>query len=146
MTVRDIAPEGALASLRTAARARAAARHPGPLPPWYPATAAALFGAGFVLLGVAVLLPERLWLPAATLQLAAALLLVGHVAVGRRVEHRPGIVPAVPFPAVHLLPLLAAGAFALPFGWAGFLLTLGVTGGLAHVLLLRRERARAVAA
>ncbi|MFJ4188809.1 hypothetical protein [Kitasatospora sp. NPDC089509] len=143
MTVHDIAPEDALASLRTAARARAAARHPGPLPPWYPATAAGLFGAGFVLLGLSALLPEQLWLPAATLQLAAALLLVGHVALGRRVEHRPGIVPAVPSPAVHLLPLPAAGALALPFGWAGFLLALGATGGLVHFLVLRRKRARA---
>ncbi|WP_188306882.1 hypothetical protein [Streptomyces sp. CBMA123] len=145
MTVHDIAPEDALASLRTAARARAAARRPDPWPGWYPVTAAGLFGAGFTAIGLSVLLPQRLRLPAALLQLVAALLLVGHVVVSHRIEHRPGIVPTPAYPAAaaHLLPPAAAGALALLFGPAGFLLTLGVTGGLTHLLVLHRERARA---
>ncbi|MFF4815649.1 hypothetical protein ACFY2K_13800 [Kitasatospora sp. NPDC001309] len=147
MSVHGIAPEDALASLRTAHRARAAARRPNPLPPWYPATAAGLFGAGFAGTGVSALLPERLWLATALVQLAAALLLVGHVVVSHRVEHRPGIVPTLSYPgaALQLLPLLAAGALALPFGLPGFLLALGLTGGLTHFLLLRRKRATGAA-
>ncbi|MER7673961.1 hypothetical protein ABTY61_36640 [Kitasatospora sp. NPDC096128] len=148
MNFHDIGPEDALASLRSAHRARAAAGRPNPLPDWYPATAAGLFGAGFAGIGLSVLLPERLWLAAALLQLVAALLLVGHVVVSHRVEHRPGIVPALPHGAaglrafaLQLLPLVAAGALALPFGLPGFLLTLGLTGGLTHLLLLRRRRA-----
>ncbi|MEU4115473.1 hypothetical protein AB0F71_13365 [Kitasatospora sp. NPDC028055] len=148
MSVHDIAPEDALASLRTAQRARAAARRPNPLPAWYPATAAGLFGAGFAGIGLSVLLPERLWIVTALLQLVAALLLVGHVVVSHRVEHRPGIVAALPrgaaglrAAALQLLPLAAAGALALPFGLPGFLLTLGLAGGLTHFLLLRRRRA-----
>lgn len=143
MNVHDIAPEDALASLRSAHRARAAAGRPNPLPAWYPAAAAGLFGAGFAGIGLSVLLPERFWLAAALLQLLAALLLVGHVVVSHRVEHRPGIVPALSYPGavLQLLPLAAAGALALPFGLPGFLLTLGLTGGLTHFLLLRRRRA-----
>ncbi|WBP91050.1 hypothetical protein [Kitasatospora cathayae] len=149
MAVHHIDPAEALASLRTAREARAAAR-PRPLPGWYPATAAGLFALGFVLLGLLVLLPQRLWLADAGLRLIAAAALIGHVVVSHRIEHRPGIVPALPRGAarrraiaLQLLPLVAAGALALAFGAAGFLLTLGLTGGFGHLLLLRRKRARA---
>lgn len=149
MVVHHVDPADALAALRTARRARAAAR-PRPLPGWYPATAAGLFALGFVLFGLSVLLPERLWLPAAGLQLAAAAALIGHVVVSHRVEHRPGIVPALPRPgawfpaaAAHLPALAVSGVLALSYGPAGFLLALGPTCGLAHLLLLRRKRARA---
>ncbi|MFJ9776787.1 hypothetical protein ACIRVF_37080 [Kitasatospora sp. NPDC101157] len=149
MAVHHPDPADALSSLRAAHRARAAAR-PRPLPGWYPATAAGLFTLGFVLLGLSFLLPQRLWLPAACLQLAAAAVLIGHVVVSHRVEHRPGIVPALPRPAAwfpaaaaHLLALAVSGALGLAFGPAGFLLTLGPTCGLAHLLQLRRKRARA---
>ncbi|MFH9347566.1 hypothetical protein [Kitasatospora sp. NPDC017646] len=149
MAAHHIDPADALASLRTAHRARAAAR-PRPLPGWYPATAAGLFALGFFLLGLSALLPERLWLPAAGLQLAAAAVLTGHVVVGHRVEHRPGIVAALPRPAAwfpaaaaHLLALAVSGALGLAFGPGGFLLILGPACGLAHLLQLRRKRARA---
>ncbi|MFD8707349.1 hypothetical protein ACFV1W_32995 [Kitasatospora sp. NPDC059648] len=149
MAAHHIDPADALACLRAAHRARAAAR-PRPLPHWYPATAAGLFALGFVLLGLSVLLPQRLWLPAAGLQLAAAAVLIGHVVVSHRAEHRPGIVPALPGPgawlpaaAAHLPALAASGALGLAFGPAGFLLALGPACGLAHLLRLRRRRARA---
>ncbi|MDH6121978.1 hypothetical protein [Kitasatospora sp. GAS204B] len=143
----------ARAALRAAQLAAAAARRPNPLPGWYPAASGGLFGLGFALLGVQCLLPGSRWLLVAALQLAAALALISHLLLARRVEQRPGIIPALPsgvdsrrLTAAYLAPLLLGGALAPFLGWSGFFLGLAAAGAPAHWLLLRRQRDQAGAA
>ncbi|MEU7061266.1 hypothetical protein [Streptomyces sp. NPDC046197] len=138
----------ARAALRAAGEAKDAAARPArSLPAWYPATSGLLFAVGLGCLGLQWALPHVTWKLAATLELAAALLVAAHCVLAQRFEKRPGIIQISPrsvspqaLISAYAGALAIAATAALLWHLAGFVIAAGLCGGLVNWLVLRRER------
>ncbi|MGV9337824.1 hypothetical protein [Streptomyces sp. NPDC003688] len=106
-----------------------------------------LLAVGLTSLGLQWALPHPTWKVETALELAAAVLVTAHCVLAQRFERRPGIIQISPHSlslraliGAYACVLAVAVAAALLWHLAGFVIALGLGGGLVNWLVLRHER------